>query len=298
MKFDVIVIGGSFAGLSASMQLGRARRRVALIDAATPRNRFSKASHGFLGQDGRKPRDIVATGRNELARYPTVELIEGEAISAAPEGDIFRVGLRNGDILQGARVILATGIRDELPVVSGLAERWGISVVACPYCDGYEYGDRALGVLAAGPLSAHQAMLVADWGPTTLFTQGVHEPDAEQLAALSARGVRIERSAIAELLGPTPALEAVRLADGREVPLSALFIAPKTHIVSDLPAQLGCTFENGPTGPYIQVDDFKLTSVKGVYAAGDVASPMPNATFASASGVLAGVAAHRSLIFG
>lgn len=297
MKFDVIVVGGSFAGLSATMQLARARRRVALIDAAAPRNRFTKASHGFLGQDGKSPHEIVATGRSELGRYPTVKLIDAEAVSAVAEGDVFNVTLSGGEVLQAARLVLATGMRDELPDVPGLDLRWGRSIFVCPYCDGYEYGDMALGVLAAGPLSVHQAMLVSDWGPTTYFTQGLHEPDAEGLAALSARGVRIERSPVVELLGPVPTLEAMRLADGRAVPLSALFIAPQTHIVSDLPHQLGCALENGPKGPYIKVDDFKLTSVKGVYAAGDVASPMPNATLASASGVLAGVAAHQSLIF-
>lgn len=194
--------------------------------------------------------------------------------------------------------MLALGVRDELPAVPGVGERWGVSVLHCPYCDGYEYGGQALGVLGAGASSIHQALLISDWGPTTLFTQGIVEPDAEQQARLSSRGVSVEGARVVDLLGPAPALHAVALEDGRTVSLKALFIAPRTHMVSDLPAVLGCAFEDGPTGPYVRVDGFKLTSVEGVYAAGDLSSPMPNATLAAASGVLAGASAHQSLIFG
>lgn len=297
MDFDAIVVGGSFAGLAAAMQLARARRRVALIDAAEPRNRFSHASHGFLGQDGRAPREIVAVGRRELARYPSVTFID-DIVEAADSSDGgFHVRLAGDEDLTAARLVLALGVRDELPAVSGMDARWGVSVLHCPYCDGYEHGGQALGVLASGPSSIHQALLIADWGPTTLFTQGVVTPDAEQMAKLAARNVRLERAPIVELRGPEATLDAVALEDGRTVPLEALFITPKTHIVSDLPAELGCAFEDGPTGPYVRVDGSKLTSVKGLYAAGDLSSPMPNATLAAASGVIAGASAHQSLIF-
>lgn len=298
MDHDAIVIGGGFAGLAAAMQLARARRRVALIDAAQPRNRFSRASHGFFGQDGRSPWEIVAAGRAELARYPSVTLVDGQVESAQPSDGGFRVRLAGGEELAAARLVLALGMRDELPAIPGVDERWGVSVLHCPYCDGYEHGDQPLGVLGAGPSSIHQALLIADWGPTTLFTQGNVEPDAEQSARLSARGVGVERAKVVDLLGRAPALDAVALEDGRRVPLEALFVAPKAHMVSDLPAALGCTFEDGPMGPYVRVDGAKLTSVKGVYAAGDLSNPMPNATLAAASGVLAGVSAHQSLIFG
>ena len=297
MKFDAIVVGGSFAGLAAAMQLARARRRVALVDAACPRNRFSRASHGFLGQDGRAPRQIVATGRAELARYPTVTFVDGTVVEVERTAGGFHARLATDGRLDGARLVLAMGVRDELPSVPGVNERWGVSVVHCPYCDGYEHGGEPLGVLGSGPGSVHQALLISDWGPTTLFTQGLFEPDAEQLAKLTARSITIERGRVLALAGTAPALEAVRMEDGRALPLRALFVAPKTHMVSELPARLGCAFDEGPMGPFLRVDATKLTTVPGVYAAGDIASPMPNATVAAASGVLAGASAHQSLIF-
>ena len=240
----------------------------------------------------------MVAGREELARYPSVTFVRGEAETAQVLGEGFHVRLADGEDLAGARLVLALGVRDELPAVSGVEERWGVSVLHCPYCDGYEYSGQALGVLAAGPSSIHQALLISDWGPTTLFTQEVIEPDAEQLAKLAARGVRVERTPVIDLHGQASALDAVTLEDGRAVPLKALFVAPRTHMVNDLPSALGCAFEEGPTGPYVRVDGAKLTSVTGVYAAGDLSSPMPNATLAAASGVIAGAMAHQSLIFG
>ncbi len=297
MIFDAIVIGGSFAGISAAMQLARARRRVALVDSASPRNRFSRASHGFLGQDGRAPHEIVAIGRAELAKYPTVTFIDGTVVDAERADGGFHVRLATDARFDASRLILAMGVRDELPALPGVNERWGVSVLHCPYCDGYEQGGAALGVLGVGPESVHQALLISDWGPTTLFTRGLFELDAEQLSKLTARKVTVERGPVRELLGPAPALEAVRMDDGRALPLRALFVAPKTHMVSELPTQLGCAFEKGPMGPFLRVDATKLTTVSGVYAAGDISSPMPNATLAAASGVVAGASAHQSLIF-
>lgn len=296
MPYDAIVVGGSYAGLSAAMQLARARRRVLVVDAGLPRNRFAESGHGFLGQDGRSPAAIIADAVRQLRAYPTVELRPGEAVEARAAAGGFAVALADGGAVEGARLVLATGLRDELPPIPGIEERWGRTVLHCPYCHGYEVADRPLGVIANHPMSAHQAMLIPDWGPTTYFTQGAHEPDAEQAAALSARGVRIERSPVVELLGRAPALAAVRLADGRTVEVAAVFTAPKVHMASPLAAELGCEVEPGHTGPYLRVDDWKQTTVPGVYGAGDAASPMHNATLASASGVLAGVGAHQSLL--
>jgi thioredoxin reductase len=177
-----------------------------------------------------------------------------------------------------------------------MQERWGATVLHCPYCHGYEVGDRLLGVIANHPLSAHQATLIPDWGPTTYFTQGTFEPDAEQAAQLAARGVRIERTPVVELLGRAPELEAVRLGDGRVVPVGAVFTAPRARMASAIAEELGCGFDEGPMGPYIRVDDRKQTTVAGVFAAGDAATPMGNATMASAAGVMAGFGTHQSLV--
>lgn len=296
MNYDVIIVGGSFAGLSAAMQLARARRPILLIDGGQPRNRFAAHSHGFLGQDGKAPHDIVQLAREQLARYPSVTFLDGDAVNASGEFGRFEVRMADGQQLRAKRLILATGLRDELPAVPGLQERWGQTVLHCPYCHGYETAGRPLGVMAAHPMSAHQAVLLPDWGPTTYFTQGQFEPDAEQAALMAKRGVRIERSPIVELMGASPCLDAVKLADGRRMAIHALFVASKTHMASPLAAQLGCAFTDGPLGPLIRADDLRQTSVEGVFAAGDAAIPMSNATLASASGVMAGVCAHRSLV--
>ncbi|GGY88548.1 NAD(P)/FAD-dependent oxidoreductase [Pseudoduganella plicata] len=295
---DVIVIGGSFAGLSAALQLARARRRVLLIDAGEPRNRFAATAHGFLGQDGVAPHAIRATARAQLAAYPTVRFHEGAATAvtrsttASAEG--FSVTCADGSRHGAARLILATGVRDTLPDVPGLRERWGRTVLHCPYCHGYELHGAPVGVLAGHEKSAHQAALLPDWGPTTYFTQGAFEPDGEQTALLTARGVTIERTPVVALLGEAPALTGVRLADGRVVPLGGLFVAPRTD-PGPLAGQLGCAVDDGMTGPLVRVDAMQQTTVPGVYAAGDAATIMHNATFASAAGVMAGVAVHQSL---
>lgn len=296
MHYDVIIIGGSFAGLSAAMQLARARRQVLLVDAARPRNRYAAHAHGFLGQDGVPPQEIVAIARAQLARYPTVSFLDGEAIQALAQDGGFVVVMAGGEQVRGARLILATGMRDELPPLPGLQARWGQTVLHCPYCHGFEVAGEPLGVLAAHPMSVHQAMLLPDWGPTTYFTQGQFEPSPEDARHLGARGVNVERTPVVALLGDAPALTGVVLADGRELPLRALFVASRVHMASPLAGQLGCEFDEGPLGPVIRVDDMKQTTVPGVFAAGDASTPMSNATLASASGVMAGVCAHRSLV--
>lgn len=294
-QYDVIVVGGSFAGLSAAMQLARARRRILLVDAGKPRNRFAAASHGFLGQDGAPPAQIMRDGLTQLSRYSTVDFIHAEALSAEARKEAFVIGLSDGDEVSGRKLVLATGVSDELPLPS-MIPRWGVSVLHCPYCHGYEVRDRRLAVIANAPGAVHQAMILPDWGPTTYYTQDRFEPTEEEAALLLARGVAIDRTAVVELLGPGSDLQALRLADGREVAAEAVFTAPKTRMASPLAAQLGCTFVEGATGPNIQVDEMQQTSLQGVFAAGDAATSMYNATLASAAGVMAGVAAHRTLV--
>lgn len=295
-QYDVIVIGGSFAGLSAATQLARARRRVLVIDAERPRNRYAKHAHGFLGHDGKPPEQIIGEARAQLLLYPTVDLVKGEATSARKLDQRFYVSLLDGRTECASRLVLATGVTDELPPIPGMQERWGVSVLHCPYCHGYEVRDYHLGVLANNAMSAHQALLLPDWGPTTLFTQGVFEPDEEQALYLAARNVRVERVPVTGLLGSSPKLEAVMLSDGRVVAIDALFTAPRTHLPGSLVEQLGCAIDAGPLGSCIRVNDWKETTIEGVYAAGDASSPISNATFASAAGVAAGVGAHQSLV--
>lgn len=293
---DVIVIGGSFAGQSAAMQLARARQNVLLIDAQAPRNRFAEASHGFLGQDGRAPSAIMREAVAQLLKYPTARLLPGEVQSAVQEDNHFTLRLADGTEHHAKRLVLATGVSDTLPDIPGMSERWGETVLHCPYCHGYEVRDHPLGIIATGAKSAHQASLIPDWGPATYFTQGIHEPDPGQAALLSKRGVAIERVPVVALIGKAPALDAVKLADGRLIEVAAVFTVPQTSPASTIAESLGCLMEEGPTGPFVKVDGWGATSVPHVYAAGDATSPMHNATVASASGVLAGIAVHQSLV--
>ncbi|GLU33086.1 NAD(P)/FAD-dependent oxidoreductase [Trinickia caryophylli] len=295
-NYDVIVVGGSFAGLSAAMQLVRARRSVLVVDSGLTRNRFAAHAHGFFGLDGKAPRDIVRDAAAQVAAYPTARLIEGEVVAAQRSGAGFVVTLASGATATATRLILAAGVRDELPEIAGLRERWGATVLHCPYCHGYEVRDGRLGVLATHALSVHAALLLPDWGPTIYLVQPGFEPDAAQREELARRRVRIEHSPVVELLGPAPALEAVRLADGRTIEMDAIFVAPRTVLTNSLAASLGCEIEAGPLGDFIRVDEVKQTTVEGVFAAGDAATAFANATLASAAGVMAGVAAHRSLV--
>lgn len=299
--FDAIIVGGGFAGLSAALQLARARRSVLLVDAGQPRNRFAATAHGFLGHDGKPPQQIRAEARQQLARYPTVTFADGSATAAiqAGGGFVVEIGGEGGHRQErGRRLVLAGGVRDELPPLPGLAERWGRTVIHCPYCHGYEVAGQPLGILGGDAMAAHKAAMIPDWGPAILFTQGGEEPAAEQAALLGARGVTIERTPVVALLGSAPGLDGACLADGRVVALGALFVSPRTLPASPLAGQLGCAFDEGPFGPYVRVDERKETTVPGVFAAGDAATPMHSATLASAAGVLAGVHAHQSLVFG
>ena len=283
------------------MQVARARRRVLVVDTGQPRNRFARTAHGFLGQDGRPPAEIREAARKQVLAYPTAEFREDEATHAQAEGDVFVVRLASGATIRARRLVLATGVVDELPDVPGLRERWGATVLHCPYCHGYEVAGQRLGVLATTPHSVHQALLLPDWSSdVTLFTNGVATPDDAERAKLAARGVRIDTRAVESLVGDgkapdSLAIAGVRLAGGQVVPIDALFIGPRTRVASPLAEQLGCAFDEGPSGLLVRTTDRKETTVPGVFAAGDAALAVHNATFASADGVRAGISAQQSL---
>ncbi len=296
MHYDVIIIGGSYAGLSTALALGRARKQILIIDAGQRRNRFAHEAHGFLGQDGRAPDAIAAVGRAEVAAYPSVAFLEGSAAAAAPHEQGFAITTADGATHTAARLILATGVVDELPDLPGLREGWGNGVYHCPYCHGYEVADRRLGVLALMPFATHQANMIPDWGPTTFLTNGVVQLTADERAALEARGVTIEETPVAEVLNAGDGLAGVRLTDGRTVALDALFTGVPTRLTSPLAAQLGCAIDDTLGGPIIRIDAMGQTTVPGVYAAGDATNMMKSLPGAVASGYFVGAVAHQSLI--
>lgn len=296
---DVIVIGGSYAGMSAALQLGRARRDVLVIDAGQRRNRFATHAHGVLGHDGVPPDVIAAKGRAEVLAYPTVAWRDAQVddARAIPGGFAVRVG---DEVLRARRLVLATGVIDDLPAIPGLAERWGRSVFHCPYCHGYELDEGPLGVLGTSPHALHSVALIAEWstrGGTTLFLDEGCEPDDDALAELERREVRVERTRVAALEGDGPGVVA-RLHDGRTIALAGMFVAPRLRVAAPFAAQLGCELEDGPMGSVFRTDPTKETTVPGVFACGDTAAAFGTVAVAMAHGVLAGTAAHRSLVFG
>lgn len=298
MPLDAIVIGGSFAGLSAATYLALARRNVRVIDAGLPRNRFALKSHGFLGHDGSDPRAMLAASRKQVEAYPTVRMTHGEAVDAGPAGNGFSIRLATGETVEARKLVLAFGVADVLPVLPGLEQRWGRSVHNCPYCDGFEFSDHRLGVLYMSPKSVRQAIIVAEWGPTTLYLGGQTLSDAQAEAELARRRIRIEPAPIASLEGEGDSLSLVRLNDGRSSKIEVLYVAPHTRPNSRIAEQLGCALDEGPSGPMLRTDADKMTTVPGVYAAGDIARPSHSVSYAAADGVTAGTAAHRSLVFG
>jgi len=296
MKVDFAVIGGSFAGLSAALQLARARRDVLVVDAGQRRNRFvddaGGHSHGFLTRDGQPPGAIAAEGRRQLLRYPNVRWLDALAEDArrGPDGCFeLRVDSR---VVRVGRLILAIGVRDELPPVPGLAERWGRSVFHCPYCHGYELDAGPIGIVAASPMAQHHGLMLPDWGRPTLFLNGAYAPTQEDLAALVRRGTHVESTPIVRIEGAAD----VVLADGRILSMKGLFTQTRAHLSSPVAQQLGCEIEEGPLGEFIKVDSTQETSVPGVFACGDAARAAGNVALAVGDGALAGLAAHRSTL--
>lgn len=291
--FDAAIVGGSYAGVSAGLQLARARRRLLVIDAGERRNRFASHAHGFLGQDGRPPQAIAAEAQAQLRAYPTVRWVDGTVDSATRIGGGFALRTREGDTLQAARLVLATGVVDQLPPIEGLTERWGRSVFHCPYCHGYELQQGRIGVLARSELSMHHALMLPDWGQVTLFLDDAFTPSDGQLRELAARGVAIERTRVLRLVEQAT----VELEDGRRLPMDGLFTVSWTRPATPVAAQLGCAMEQSPMGEFVRTDAMKVTSVPGVFACGDLARATGNVALAVGDGAMAGVATHQSLLF-
>ena len=292
--YDVIVIGGSYAGMAAALQLARGRRKVAVIDAGIRRNRFATHSHGLLGQDGKSPSVIAEEAKAQLVKYPSVTWIEGSALSAEKRGDLFTVTTADSS-LSAKRLVLATGVSDHLPAITGLQDRWGRSVFHCPYCHGYELNQGPLGVLAVSEASIHQALLIPDWGPTTFFTNNCFMPNDLQRQQLAARNVQIETETISEIAGEQSVI--VKLTNGRLVEMAGLFVASLTKPASSIAYDLGCELAESPVGFYVKTGELKQTSIPGVFACGDLGRAMGSVTFAIGDGAQAGFAVHRSLIF-
>jgi thioredoxin reductase len=295
---DVVVVGGGAAGLSAAVTLGRARRSVLVVDAGSPRNAPADGVHNFLSRDGVPPWELVAIGREEVARYGG-EVRSGTAVAARVAGEGFEVDLGDGSRVRARRLVVASGLVDELPDVPGLREQWGAGVVHCPYCHGWEIRDRAIGVLGSGPMAVHQALLFRQWSADViLFLHTAAEPTAEETAQLAARGVGVVRVPVAAIESDGAGISGVRLADGAVVARQVIVVGPRMVASSPVLDSLGLRPVPHPmgVGESYPADATGLTAVPGVWVAGNVGDLQAQVITAAAQGVFAGAAVNSSLI--
>jgi thioredoxin reductase len=293
---DVIIIGGSFAGLAGALQLGRARRKVTVLDTGLPRNRFAGHSHGLLGHDHKPPLDILATARQQLSRYPTIKLVTGRAESISGSIDDFSIHIEGGEALSARRVLLSYGVTDQMPATPGFAESWGKSIVPCPYCDGFEVAGRHWGLIYSGQHSLHAPSLFHDWTDrVTLFADG-HDISSDDRANLAIRNVPVIDGKIVGIAHDNGQLSTVNLDTGFHVGVDVLFAHPRNRPSSSLHEALGLETSETPVGHVLKVDDRRETSVKGIYAAGDLANPMASVTVATHSGAMAAIFAQHSML--
>lgn len=296
-SYEVVVVGGGAAGLSAALVLGRARRRTLVVDAGEPRNAPAAHMQGYLSRDGMSPAEFLAVGREEIAGYG-VELVRDRAVDVTRDGD-FTVALASGRSVRARRLVVATGLRDELPDVPGVAERFGNDVLHCPYCHGWEVRDQAFGVLATTPLSVHQALMVSQWSKdVTFFLHEVAESDLsdDDLRRLAAAGVKVVPGEVAELVIEGERLTGVRLADGTVHAREVVFTAPRAVPQTGLLQKLGADFQDTPFGSYPVVDPTGLTSVPGVWAAGNAMGFAEQVINAASGGYRAGAFINGELL--
>ncbi|RXK82858.1 NAD(P)/FAD-dependent oxidoreductase [Filimonas effusa] len=291
---DVIIIGGSYSGLSAAMALGRALRDVLIIDSGLPCNRQTPYSHNFVTQDGKPPQTIADEAKAQVLQYHTVRLHNDLATAATKTEGGFRVQTQSGQTFSAKKLLFATGVKDIMPAIPGFAESWGISALHCPYCHGYEVRHQKTGVMCNGELGFDFARLIANWtGDLTLFTNGPSTLHAAQTARLAQLNIPVIETTISALKHTNGYIKALVLSDGNAIPLDALYarIAFEQHCA--LPVQLGCQLtEQG----YLQVDNFQRTTIPGVFACGDNSSFMRAVSAAVASGTMAGAMINREMV--
>ena len=298
VSYDVVVVGGGAAGLSAAVALGRARRAVLVIDAGQQRNLPAAGVHNVLTRDGLSPAELVRLGREEVLRYGGT-VLAGSVESVTRSGEGFDVLADDGTRVRARRLLLATGLVDELPDVPGLRDRWGTDVLHCPYCHGWEVRDQVIGVLASGPMAVHQALLFRQWSQhITLFLDGRAAPTEEEAEQLAARGVAVVPGAVAGLEVHDDALAAVLLADGARHAAGALVVGPRFSARTELATMLGVATAEHPMGlgTSVTTDETGLTSVPGVWAAGNVSDLTAQVAVAAARGLMVGAAINADLM--
>ena len=292
--YDVIIIGGSYSGLAAAMSLGRALRNVLIIDSALPCNRQTPHSHNFITHDGEKPAVIAQKAREQVLQYKTVQLQNDIAVGGIKTADSFAVTTKTGKIYKAKKLLFATGLKDLMPAIPGIAECWGISVIHCPYCHGYEVKQQKTGILANGKTAMHYAPLLKNLtDDLTIFTNGTPDFSTEELLKLRQHRIRINEKEIALLEHTNGYIRQIVFTGHSAIELKALYYRPDYEQHCSIPQQLGCEFTEQDL---IKTDMFHKTTIEGVFACGDNASPMRSVSSAVAAGNMAGAMLHNEMI--
>ncbi len=292
-QYDVAVIGGGAAGLSAALVLSRARRKVLVIDAGEPRNAPAAHMHGYLSRDGFPPGQLLACGREEVSRYGGM-IMAGSVTELVPDGGTaFWLLLAGGQRISARRVLVTTGLRDELPDIPGLRERWARAVLHCPYCHGHEVQDRRLGVLGGTPAAVRYAQIVRQWTHDLVYFTPPGTLTNSERSQLVARAVGVVEGEVSGVVVDDDQLSGVQMADGRIVPRDALFVPPRFVPNNELLLALGCDVdENG----WVSADATGRTSVPGVFVAGNVVDPRAQVITAAGAGSAAAIALNADLV--
>jgi len=296
--YDVVVVGGGAAGLNGALMLARSLRSVAVIDAGAPRNAPAAGVHGLLGRDGMPPAELLARGRAEVRGYGG-HVVTGQVDAVARDGDGFAVSLADGRATRARRLLVTTGLVDELPEIPGLRERWGREVLHCPYCHGWEVRGQAIGVLAGGPMSVHQALLFRQLSDdVVLFSHTAPPPAGEDADKLAARGIAVVPGAVAALETADDRLVGVRLRDGTRVARDALVVAPRMVARAGFLAPLGLKAAEHPSGvgEHLPADPLGRTEVPGVWVAGNVTDMTAQVGASAAAGAMAGAQINADLV--
>ncbi|AGZ40060.1 oxidoreductase [Actinoplanes friuliensis DSM 7358] len=292
----MIVIGGGPAGMSAAVALGRALRTVLLVDAGTPRNAPADGIHNYLTRDNITPADFRTAGRSEVTHYGG-ELVDGTVASASSSEGSLTVTLEDGQTFTARRLLVTTGLTDELPSIPGLRERWGHDVIHCPYCHGYEARGQAIGIIGSSPMSLHQALMWRQWSDNvTLFLHEAPAPDPTQAEQLAARGIKVVTDKVTEVVVKNNTLTGVRLEDGTVIDREVLVVAPRFMANAEPLPSLGLTATENDFGSVVVAEPNGKTSVPGVWVAGNVSDQMAQVVSSASAGLLVAAQLNADLI--
>lgn len=294
-SFDVIIVGGSYSGLAAAMALGRALKKVLVIDSGNPCNKQTPYSHNLLTRDGDTPAEIAALANLQVKKYNTVKFFEGLAISGQKSGNGFEILTASGERFAGKKLIFATGIRDLMPDIDGFAECWGITVLHCPYCHGYEVRNEKTGLMGNGEYGFDLARLILNWTKSlTLFTNGTPTLSDEQTDRLGKKSIEIIEKEVEKLEHKNGHLENIIFRDGTKFPINTIYAPVPFEQHCNIPESLGCEITKEG---YIKIDTFQETTVKGVYACGDSVTHMRTLANALGMGTSAGMTLSKRMLF-